>query len=72
MTDPKFFTYLTTEHSIFQIVSGKDLAILLVQETLHDTEAPDSCDAELVELLILGKKKARSSCTNPDVLFYIM
>ncbi|XP_031435155.1 uncharacterized protein LOC116223251 [Clupea harengus] len=54
------------------MVSGKDLAILLVQETLHDTEAPDSCDAELVELLILGKKKARSSCTNPDVLFCII
>ena len=60
---------MTNEHSLFQMVSGKDLAILLVQETLHDTEAPDSCDAELVELLILGKKMASFSCATPDMLF---
>ena len=69
MTDPKFFTYLTTEHSIFQIVSGKDLAIVLLRQTLDGTKAPDSCGQDIAELLILGKKKASFSCATPDMLF---
>ena len=68
MTDPKFFTYLTTEHYIFQIVSGKDLATVLLQQTLDGNKAPDSCGEDIVELLIMGKKKARFSCATPDML----
>lgn len=51
-----------TDCSRFQIVSGKDLAIQVLWE-MHGTSVPDSRNQDILELLILDKREARSpSC----------